>query len=263
MDNIVIDSVKDGSEIAVLLDLEQGRNIYNWAPPEVYYLEWITELCSADQMRTDELPQKIVAHFSEILKRYLALKGHGWPIPGEPDVYDNPPHGWYYPWTLSTQEERESGIVFLLAKALWCIFEGREEADIILGRSTPEDGQLRFPEFHLTPEPIRKLIQESSAVATEWKDGKIKIYRRGGRLFPLGKTGLNGEAEGTLEETIAATRQFWQNEMVKAESFLEARMRYYQGHATEKDLQWLDYLRRPSLSEVLHTLESFNSAHSL
>ena len=263
MDNIVIDSAKDGSEIAVILDLEQGRNVYNWAPPEVYYLEWIAELCSPDQMRTHELPLQTVAHFSDILKRYLALKGHGWPIPGEPDVYDNPPHGWYYPWTLSTQKETESGMVFLLAKALWCIFEGREEADIILGRSTPEDGQLRFPEFHLTPDPIRKLIQECSAGAREWKDGKIRIYRRGGRVFPLGKTGLNGEAEGTLDETIATIRQFWQNEMVKAEAFLEARMRYFQGQATEEDLQSLDYLRRPSLSEVLRTLESFSSEHMM
>lgn len=145
-------------------------------------------------------------------------------------------------------------MVFQLAKALWCILEGREGADIILGRSTPDDGKLRFPEFHPTPEPIRKLIQESYAGAREWKDGKIKIYRRGRRLFPLGKTGLNGEAEGTLGETIAMTRQFWQNEMVKAESFLEARMRYYQGHATEEDLQWLDYSRRPSLSEPDRTM---------
>ncbi len=32
MDNIVIDAKEDGSETAVLLDLEQGRNIYNWPP---------------------------------------------------------------------------------------------------------------------------------------------------------------------------------------------------------------------------------------
>ena len=127
MDNIVIDVKEDASKIAVVLDLEQGRNIYNWAPPEVYYWEWIAELGSPNHMRTDHLPQETVAHYSEILKRYLALKGHGWPLPGEPDVYDNPTHGWYYPWTLSTQEEREAGMVFLLAKALWCIFEGREE----------------------------------------------------------------------------------------------------------------------------------------
>ena len=263
MDNIVIDVKEDASEIAVILDLEQGRNIYNWAPPKVYYLEWIAELGSPDHMRTDNLPQETVAYYSKILKRYLALKGHGWPLPSAPDVYDDTTHGWYYPWTLSTQEERETGMVFLLAKALWCIFKGRAEADVILGRSTLEDDQLRFPGFHLTPEPVRKLIRKCSAGAREWKDGQMAIYRRGGRLFPLGKTGLNGEAEGTLEETIAATRKFWQNEMVKAEAFLEARMRYYQCEATEENLQRLDYLRRPSLSDVLHTLKSFSSEHEI
>ena len=263
MDNIIIDVDEDGSEHAVLLDLEQGRNIYNWAPPEIYYVEWIAELGSPDQMRTNDLPQEIVAKCSELLKRYLALRGQEWPLHGEPRVYDNPPHGWYYPWTLSSQEEREAGMVFLLAKALWCIFEGREEPDVILGRSTPEDGQLRFPEFRLTPDPIQQLIRDCSAGAREWKDGKIKIYRRSGRLFPLGKTGLNGEVEGTLEETVVATKQFWQNEVVKAEAFLEARMRYYQGGATEEDLQCLDYLRRLSLEDVLHGLEVFSSKHDV
>lgn len=39
MNNIVIGSAKDRSEIAVVIDLEQGHNIYNWASPKVYYLE--------------------------------------------------------------------------------------------------------------------------------------------------------------------------------------------------------------------------------
>ena len=259
MDNIVVDVEEDGSETAVLLDFEQGRNIYNWAPPEIYYVEWIAELGSQDQMRSDDLPKDTVAKFSAILKRYLALKGQSWPLHGEPDVYDNPPHGWYYPWTLSTRAEQEAGMVFLLAKALWCIFEGREEADVIPGRSTLEDGQQRFPEFRLTPEPLRRLIRDCSAGAREWKDGPIKIVHRGGVVFPLGKTGSEGEEKGTLGETLDAIKDFWQNEMVKAESFIEAKMRYYQNEADDDDLQWLDYLRRPSLTDVFRALELFSN----
>jgi hypothetical protein len=48
---------------------------------------------------------------------------------------------------------------------------------------------------------------------------------------------LNGEKEATLKETIAAIKDFWQNEMVKAESFARARMKYYNDEATEDDLQ--------------------------
>ncbi len=214
-------------------------------------------------MRSDDLPEETKAKYSEVLKRYLAQRGQDWPLHGEPDVYDNPPRGWYYPWTLSTQEEREAGMVYLLAKALWCIFGGREEPDVILGRSTAEDGQQRFPEFRRTPEPLRRLIKDCSTGAREWKDGKIKIYRRGGKVFPLGKTGLNGETEGTLKETMAAIKDFWQNEMVKAETFIEARIKYYHDEATEDDLQWLDHSRRPSLGDVLQTLESFSNGHNL
>lgn len=214
-------------------------------------------------MRSHDLPEETVAKFSAILKRYLVLKGQSWPLHGEPDVYDNPPYGWYYPWTLSNRAEQEAGMVFLLAKALWCIFEGREEADVILGRSTLEDGQQRFPGFRLTPEPLRRLIGDCSAGTREWKDGQIKIVRRSGVVFSLGKTGSEGEEKGTLGETLDAIMDFWQNEMVKAESFIEAKMRYYKNEANDDDLQWLDYLLRPSLMDVFRALESFSIENHL
>lgn len=84
------------------------------------------------------------------------------------------------------------------------------------------------------------------------------IYRRSCKVFPPGKTGLNGGKEGTLEETTAAIADFWQNELVKAETFIEARMKYCNNNTTEDDLQWLDYLRRPSIRDVLQALESFS-----
>ena len=154
-------------------------------------------------------------------------------------------------------------MVFLLAKALWCVFEGREEADVILGRSTLEYGQQSFPEFRLTPEPLRRLIRECSVGAREWKDGRIKIVRRGGVVLPLGRTGEEGEGKGTLGETLGAIEDFWQEEMGKAESFIEARMRYYKNEADDDDLWWLDYLRRPSLIDVLRALEMFGHESDL
>ena len=84
----------------------------------------------------------------------------------------------------------------MLGKALWCIFEGVGDADIVLGRSNIHDGEQRFPEFVRTPPPLRELIRRCTAGAREWSDGPIKIYRREGKVFPLGQTGLNGEPEG-------------------------------------------------------------------
>lgn len=258
MDNLVLDDQTDRPETAVLIDFEQGRNVYNWAPPEIYYLEWVAELgCKTWANQTPGLDQKTKDRFSRLLERYLAVIGHEGPLLSEPDIYDNAPLGWYFPWVLSSQEERNAGEVYLLGKALWCIFEGRGDADIILGRGNVEDGEQRFPEFRLTPEPLRKLITDCTAGAREWKDGPLGIYRRGGQIFPLGKTGLNGEPEGTFEETKAVIANFWQKEMDKAECFLEARMKYYQGKTNGTDMEWLDYLKRPSLTDVLQTLQSF------
>ena len=85
----------------------------------------------------------------------------------------------------------------------------------------------------------------------------MKITRCGGKVFPLGKTGMDGETEATFEETKVAIKDFWQNEMEKAEAFIGAKVRYENGEADDNDLELLDYLRRPKLAHVLYTLESF------
>ncbi|KAK4461558.1 hypothetical protein QBC42DRAFT_329780 [Cladorrhinum samala] len=259
-DQLVLSPNPDGSETAVLLDFEQSRNLYNWAPEEIYFLEWIAELGLDDFARTDDLPKEVMSKYSAMLKEYLTSRGHPFPPPLAGATYDNPPHGWYWPWLCSSPAEQESAMVYMLGKVLWCIFEGVQDADIILGRSNPYDGQQRFPHFIRTPPTLQDLIRRCTAGAREWTDGPIRIYRRGGRVFPLGKTGLNGELEGTLDETKQAIREFWQNEIQEAEQFIAARQRHDQGCATKSDVERLSYLRRPTLAEVQEALERFGSS---
>ena len=90
----------------------------------------------------------------------------------------------------------------------------------------------------------------------------MKITRCGGRGFPLGKTGMNGETEATFEETKAAIAEFWQNGMKQAEAFISARGRDESGEADESDLELLNCLRRPKLAHVLDTLESVRMSFS-
>lgn len=260
MDQILLSRNKDGSETAVLADLEQSRNLYNWAPPEIYYLEWLAELGDDNFLRSDDLSKETMEKYGTILNQYLSSKNYPLPIPYPAGTYDNPPHGWYFPWLASTPQEQESGTVYELGKAFWRLFEGVGDADIILGRSNKYETEQRFPEFRRTPEALRDLIKNCTAGAREWIDGPIKIYRRGGKVFPLGKTGLNGEPEGTCEETKEAIKVFWQGEMAKAESFILARERYDAGKATEDDLQLLHFLRRPTLGEVMESLIKFRQA---
>lgn len=147
---------------------------------------------------------------------------------------------------------------YCLGKVLWCIFEGEGDADIILGRSLQIEAERRFPEFHHTPEPLRDLIKHCTAGAREWKDGPMGIVRRGGKVYPLGRSGVNGEPVATLEETKQAIQPFWQREVTKAEQFVLAKIAYDTGTARETDVELLDYLRRPTLREVLDTLNGFS-----
>ncbi|KAH6898262.1 hypothetical protein B0T10DRAFT_472158 [Thelonectria olida] len=260
MDQLVLSPNPDGSEVAILLDFEQSRNIYNWAPPEIYYLEWIAELGNESYARCAELYEDAKDKYGKILNRYLISRDHPLPLTAMPQCYDNPDIGWYWPWLTSSAAERESGMVYMLGKALWCIFEGTGDADIVLGRSSINDGQPRFPEFLRTPPAMQEVIKRCTAGAREWLDGPIKIYRREGKVFPLGKTGLRGEPEATFEETKEAVKLFWKEEMRKAEEFVEARMRYDRDNASDQDLELLHYLKRPTLDEVLMTLEQTDAS---
>ena len=257
MDNIVLSANSDGSETAVLIDFEQSRNVYNWAPPEIYYMEWMAELGYKDLDYTDAVDQETRRKYSTILERYLSISQRPVAIRHPPEQYDNPPHGWYYPWLACSSDEKEACEVYLLGKALYCLFEGLADHSIILGRSTTNEGKQLFPEFRHTPPPLRDLIKQCTGGAREWKDGPMKITRCGGKVFPVGKTGMNGEKEATFEETKLAIKDFWQNEMRKAEAFIIAKGRFDSGDADDKDLELLDYLRRPKLAHVLQTLESF------
>ena len=257
MDNIVLSANSDGSETAVLIDFEQSRNIYNWAPPEIYYMEWIAELGYKDLDYSDAVDQETRHKYSTMLERYFSISQRQIAVHNPPEHYDNPPHGWYYPWLASSSDEKEACEVYLLGKALYCLFEGLADHSIILGRSTTNEGKQVFPEFRRTPPPLRDLIKQCTGGAREWKDGPMKITRCGGKVFPVGKTGMNGEQEATFEETKLAIKNFWQNEMRKAEAFIIAKGRFESGDADDKDLELLDYLRRPKLAHVLQTLESF------
>ncbi len=258
MDNILVVS-EDGRERAILVDFEQGRNLYIWAPPEIYYVEWIAELGSKDISRSDDLSAETIDKYSAILDRHLSSRGYSLPLQTPGPIYENPLHGWYYPWLISTAQEREAGEIYSLGKVLWCIFEGVGDACNVLGRSIAFESEQQFPEFRRTPESLRELIRRCTAGAREWKDNPIELVRVGETVYPRGKTGRHGEPKATAGETLQAIKAFWQDEMLKAEKFVEARLRYDKGEAYPEDMTWLDYLQRPTLEEVAQALESFST----
>ena len=261
MDNVLLWQKDDGSHTALLTDFQQSRNIYNWAPPEMYYVEWLADLGYPDVMTRfarETIPTQEQSDCHTILQEYLDARGYP-SLQEVPSKYNNPPQGWYFPWLSSTNSEQESAMVYLLGKALWCIFEGYGDADIVLGRSNPHEEEMRFPEFKNTPEPLRELIQSCTAGAREWLDGPIKIYRKRGQVFPLGKSGKEDEPLATAEETKETIKSFWKEEIEKAKAFVGARTRYDKGAASSEEKQMLHFLRRPRLSDVLQTLDDYEN----
>ena len=159
MDNIDLSANSDGSEIVVLIDFEQSRNVYNWAPPEIYYMEWMAELGYEDLGCSDAVDQETRIKYSTLLKHFLSLRQHAIAFHGPPNSYDNPPHGCYYPWLASTPQEQKACEVYLQGKALYCLFQGLADHSIILGRSTTDEGEQLFPEIRHTPPPLQGFIK--------------------------------------------------------------------------------------------------------
>ena len=132
MDNVVLKTNSDGSESAMLIDFEQSRNIYNWAPPEIYYLEWLAELGYEEFDWSGSVDNRTREKYSRLLERFLSQRQYPLPPHKPLKVYDNAPHGWCFPWLVSTPQEKEASEVCLLGKALYCLFEGVSDPGIIL-----------------------------------------------------------------------------------------------------------------------------------
>lgn len=103
--------------------------------------------------------------------------------------------------------------MFYLGKALYCIFEGVSVVSNMLGISRASDESIELLYFAKTPPPLRSLIEAYTRGAREFEYGGLGIVRVGSKIFPRGKTGRNGEARATVEETKLAIKKTWNKEV--------------------------------------------------
>ena len=82
MDNIVMSANSDGSKTAVLIDFVQSRNVYSWAPPETYYMEWIAELAYEDLGCSDAVDKETRFKYFTLLERFLSSRQHSTTVHG-------------------------------------------------------------------------------------------------------------------------------------------------------------------------------------
>ena len=262
MDNIVVDRTQ-GVESATLIDFELDRNIFAWSPPEILAVEWVAQLAE-DKSLGDQLRQK----YSNLINQYLNGRGFSFPLRTKFDRYDNSDFGTYFPWVVSSLEEREAGMVYLLGKTIWCVMEGMGEVSNILGVSSMYENPLEFPSFKKTPVPMQNLIRDCTTGSREWSGLRIGIFRQGGKIYPRSISLEGPNLAATVEETKSSIHQTWQREVNTAEALLEAKIKLDKGLISQRSLQdndrdLLGYVRRPSLLEVKERLDKFRQSSSL
>ncbi|KAH6671842.1 hypothetical protein B0J14DRAFT_655702 [Halenospora varia] len=113
-------------------------------------------------------------------------------------------------------------------------------------------------EFHHTPKAIRDLIEGCTRGDPEWmSQPQSAVVRQCEKLYPKGKTGIQGEPIGTVEETLAAAKSPWSLRIENMKNFVRAQIQFKKGKATEDDLCHLSYLKRPRLAEGMQFLSAF------
>ena len=250
--NIVMRSSRDGGGYAldvVLIDFEQRSGFFCWAAPEVRYVH------ALEHLATFSTNADTRSRYTEMLKRYIPT----WQPLDTKVKYQNPRHGYAFPWLALTPREREAAQVFMLGKILWCIFEGVASPGNCISTETfrEEASEKVFPEFVDAPVGMRECIRKCTAGASEWEGKRFGVVRRGKKLYSTDKEDTRDEKAVSVEEIEEAARKWWREELHDAEEFLQARIRSQSsgnggGGKADKFAFWRS---RPSLKEVADMIE--------
>jgi hypothetical protein len=237
-DNVVMTTTGD----LKLIDFEQRGNWYTWSPPEVFYVEYAQRIA-----QSENVPEEYRERCRDLLQ-FIGCK-----LAADQFGYDNNPLGYNDAWNNLCSAQKESATVYMLGKFLWCLFE---EVSVIspfeiFFRSGSVESGVEFPTFTKTPEVLKELILECTTGAPEHNGIVSGLVRVGSKLFPRGRSNLVGEPTVTAEETLLASKIWWQEECRRMEAFLN---QIPEGSEHTSNYQQ-PIFRRPSLFQVLKTLE--------
>ncbi|KAL2834219.1 hypothetical protein BDW59DRAFT_156161 [Aspergillus cavernicola] len=235
MSNIGVKHSKDGgSPDLVIIDFDQRTGLYNWSPPEVYYVDYIERLARG------HIDSAVPEEYRAIMRSLFP----NWTPPSRHTRYHEAFAGYSIGWLALSKHERDAAMVYMAGKLLWCIFENVEEiTEPAIYAAFRINPSLTFPEFKATPPEMRDCIRRCTAGAPEWEGRRQPFVIRQGRLYPRAKI---SSAEGQFKlfkEVQSAARWWWKEEIEDARRFLRAR---------EKDQDSLEDIgQRPKLEEVL------------
>ncbi|KKA31139.1 hypothetical protein TD95_000577 [Thielaviopsis punctulata] len=238
LDNILLNAAGD----VVMVDFEQRGVWFEFAPPEVNAVEYLRLVATSETVQLDA-----GQHCADLLQELVPK----WKLLTQSENYHGASAGYNLPWLVLSPAEREYAQVYMLGRFLWCIFEGVcAPQKSTVWQSYVQESHLEFPEYQLTPAPMRDLI---AACTRGWRatlNGKIS--RSGSRVVVDGydEEAGNKETHHMLARGIA--RDFWTEEVRVAEEWLRARQAgMLTGTWTE------NYYGRPTLAEVEQKLREF------
>ena len=221
-----------------------------YSAPEIHYVEYCIRLA-----KSNLVPDAARQHYQKLLTPHL-LDANPSAIYGKPiAIYDNPSDGYYTAWKILTPAEQEAAEVFTLGKTLWCIFEGCAGPRISTLKAFRYDSSQEFPEFRRTPERMRRLILDCVKGNRDGEGGRIEVFRIGDKAFSRGYHGMPESPGDEARMTMHAAREMWKARISDMENFLNAKLRWRKGEATDNDKQLLGFMLRPSLDEILEVIK--------
>lgn len=236
----------------VILDMEQRGVWAEFGPPEINAVEYIKVL-ALEQEETDSLgPDKdadwplcddYASYLDQLLDNWRDLDRND-------GCYNNPECGYNVAWAAIRPEKREYAEVYMLGRLLWCIFEGMSAPQLgAIWQSYHDEPEHEFPEYRLTPEPMRHLIDRCTKGRRE--PLSRLVIRRGNKVI------LRHEPGGGNDEQVReVARKFWEGEVKWAQCVVRQMINERSDGKVEDNP-----FDRPKLSAVAAMLQAFRASY--
>lgn len=235
LDNILLkhSPTGHGGCDVVLVDFEQRGSWVCWNPPEVNHITLLLYLATR---KSRYIPRHVAAEYQAILDKHLpSWRNSSGGSSG--DIRTSLLSSWYNKtWPSLSADERESAMVFMLGRVLWCIFEGvgsstgGNSADFLGGDLFRDSGngdsndpnQRRFPECRDTPRTVQVIIREATSGAMEWAGLSRCVRVVGDRVYGA-QSKMDGDEHEEAYATARALRAWWNARISSAEEYLVER----------------------------------------
>ncbi|KAK4223413.1 hypothetical protein QBC38DRAFT_51704 [Podospora fimiseda] len=233
---------------AVLIDFEQGTPWIHWAPPEIYWINYIERLASGTTVSPATR-----ARYASMLHPLLP----GWMPEDRRALYTTGDRSHCHAWSHLNEAEGESAMVYMLGKALWClaenVFDVIEPATFSSFLAVPS--VPIFPSFSQTPQNLRECIIGCTSGAPEWDGRRQPFHVRDGRVHLRDNVGgCLSNGTHAADQVLAVSKEWWGKEIEDAERFVNLRVN---GLGDESDRTFISFMHtRPTLEEVLKSIEA-------